>query len=72
MFIRIGIMTIFLGAMMGENETLVPAMLTMAAGTALLVAGAYIERAKTRYAEKKHTILTGGNVHGNNRQQKTR
>lgn len=44
MFIRIGIIMLFVGAMMGESESLVPALITMALGALLTYIGTRVER----------------------------
>lgn len=44
MFIRIGIIMLFVGAMMGESESLAPALITMTLGALLTYIGTRVER----------------------------
>ena len=44
MLIRIGMIMLFVGAMMGEHENLAPALITMTLGALLTYFGARIER----------------------------
>lgn len=44
MLIRIGMIMLFVGAMMGESESLAPALITMTLGALLTYFGTRIER----------------------------